>query len=237
MKKTISDDEKPTTTAQYLFSCICLALFFFCSVHPLTSTNFLSDIGIILSSLVIVGIALNTKFIFQSFFGVDTFKLETQKGKLVVKGENQKGLLDKVGYHNPYQEVSVEKVLDNLSVTVLGIEKEFEQLTEQEKVEARLQPLFFSHLLSQTIDSLKKVPGVNTKQGVTSLTKIKQDAEKAHSKAHAQVEKTKGKLLTLISDRTQAALKGHEKLFPEADKKKINDSAYITKEIKERFAL
>jgi hypothetical protein len=174
----------------------------------------------------VASVALQSK----SLFGVDTFKLETKEGKLILDVDNKKGLFDRVGYHNHYKRMSVDKVLKDLTVTILGLDEDFKKLDTEEDIEYRLQ----NSVLQQEfkIADLKLIVGSDIIQETQSLNKTKSDVEKAH----AQIEGTKRRLENLISDRTLAALKSNEKLFSTDDQKKMND-AYIHEAVKKRFEL
>lgn len=185
--------------------------------------------GMIVATLTFIACA-SLIFGRKALFGLENFKLQTKEGKLILEADTKKGLLDKVGYHNPYKRVTVDKVLKDLSDENLGCEKDFEKLVRQEYVELRLKRS--AKEFENKLDDLKQIPGANIKRA-TKLFNVETENAKIALEA---VEKSKNDLKALISERTLAALKSNESLFPESDKSKMNAS-YINEAVKTKFAL
>lgn len=186
---------------------------------------------LILYQFFIVPIGTAAFWIMSPFiFGNNTFKLETKEGKLNLEVIHYKGLLDTVGYHNPYSRVSVDNVIDNLSDKILGLEEEFNKLEKLQTAEIHLKGE--CKQLQWKLYHLKQVKGSDCKQETQSLIKHEENVDKAH----AQIEETKNKLEALISDRTLAALKSKEKMFT-ADEQQMINKEYIQQSVKKKFAL
>ncbi|MGE3319630.1 MAG: hypothetical protein AB7I18_10085 [Candidatus Berkiella sp.] len=166
----------------------------------------------------------------KSIFGADSIKIQTKNGKLALELEKKNGLLDSVGYHNHYSTVCVDKVLRDLSITLLGLDKDFANLEQLKGSEKYLKASRKQQ--KRDLDNKKCVKGVNTKPETQALNKTKQDAKKAHD----QVEKTKARLEGLISNRTLDVLNANKHFFSIDEQKKIN-SNYVKEAVKSKFAL
>lgn len=81
--------------------------------------------------------ALNIEAIKKSFFGQDSISFKTQDGKLHLRKETNNGLLERVGYHDAYSRVSVDKMIkDVLFEATIGL-KNPAKITKSERTGIR----------------------------------------------------------------------------------------------------
>lgn len=180
--------------------------------HPLMGTFVAA--GFVVGGITILGMGMYavTQITKKSLFGSEKIAFSDRIDAIHLDVVRKKGILQYLGYNNPYQKLSVDNALEQVSVN--HYVRKVDELARLEKVVADL-------------DKEK----TKARRDKASPKQIAYDA------ALASQEKCKAILLSQMTTRTQTVLSQNRALFPQSEQDKITDTDYIKNKLKARFRL
>lgn len=180
--------------------------------HPLMGTFVTAGFALVASNILGIGIYAAMHITKKSLFGAEKIILSDRIGGIHLDVARKNGILQYLGYNDPYQKMSVDNALEQ--VRAMPYIRKVDELARLENLVAKLEK-----------------EKTKARRGKATPKQIAYDA------ALASQEKCKAILLSQMTTRTQAALQQNSALFPQSEQDKITDTNYIKNKLKSQFRL